>query len=387
MPRRGTPNFMSHPVSTVRVGVIGAGLMGREVASAFGRWFALLDFPVKAELTAVCDVNPAALEWFRQVPTIKHFLTDHRALVALEEVDVVYVAVPHHLHEAIYLDVLRAGKDLFAEKPFGIDLAAARRIRDEAVKLGRFVRVSSEFPFLPGVQRAVAAIQSGEVGRLLEVRNAFLHSSDLDPTKPINWKRQAKFCGDAGVMNDLGLHVAHVPLRLGWKPKSVYAQLQKIYTERPDGRGGRAACDTWDNATVHATIEHGGERVPLTLEMKRLAPTETNTWILEVLGTEGGVRFSTKEPKTFWRFRRQPEQRWEKVDLGFGTAFKTITGGIFEPGFPDILQQMWAAFLAERAGKLEGRFGCATAEEAVAHHEIWAAALESQREQRVVKVG
>src|SRR3989337_1646861 len=92
----------------VRVGVIGAGLMGREVASALGRWFAFLDCPVRAELTAVCDVNASALEWFRQVPTVKHFFTDHRVLLALAEVDVVYVAVPHHLHKAIYLDVLRA---------------------------------------------------------------------------------------------------------------------------------------------------------------------------------------------------------------------------------------------------------------------------------------
>jgi predicted dehydrogenase len=371
---------------TVRVGVIGAGLMGREVASAFGRWFAVLDCPVRAELIAVCDVNASALEWFRQVPTVSHFLADHRALLALTEVDVVYVAVPHHLHEAIYLDVLRAGKDLFAEKPFGIDLAAGRRIRDEASRLGRFVRVSSEFPFLPGVQRAIQLIRSGEFGRLIEVRNSFLHSSDLDPGKPINWKRQAKFCGEPGVMNDLGLHAAHVPLRLGWKPVSLYAQLQKIYTERPDGCGGMSPCDTWDNATVHATAQIDGHPVPLTLEMKRMAPTETNTWLLEVLGTEGGVRYSTKEPKTFWRYRRQSEQTWEKTDLGFAMPFKTITGGIFEPGFPDLLQQMWAAFLTERAGLLGERFGCATPDEAVAHHEIWAAALVSHREQRVVAV-
>jgi predicted dehydrogenase len=368
----------------VRVGVIGAGLMGREVASAFGRWFALLDCPVGAELVAVCDVNPSALDWFRRVPTVRHFLSDHRALLALPEVDVVYVAVPHHLHEALYLDVLRAGKDLLAEKPFGIDLAAARRIRDVGAELGRFVRVSSEFPFLPGVQRALQIIKSGELGRLIEIRNSFLHSSDLDPSKPINWKRQAKFCGEPGVMNDLGLHAAHVPLRLGWKPTSLYAQLQKIYTERPDGRGGRAACDTWDNATLHATTEVDGYLVPMTLEMKRMAPTETNTWLLEVLGTEGGVRFSTKEPKTLWRFRRQQEQTWEKTDLGFAMPFKTITGGIFEPGFPDLLQQMWAAFLTERAGSLGERFGCATPDEAVAHHELWAAALASHQEQRVV---
>jgi predicted dehydrogenase len=369
-----------------RVGVIGAGLMGREVASAFGRWFALLDSPVRPELTAVCDVNPAALDWFRQVPTVRHFETDHRALLARPDIDVVYVAVPHDLHEALYVDVLRAGKDLLAEKPFGIDLAAARRVRDEASRQRRFVRVSSEFPFLPGAQRAFRLAASGALGRIIDIRSAFLHSSDLDPGKPVNWKRQAVHCGEAGVMNDLGLHVAHVPLRLGWRPSRIHAQLQKVYRTRPDGRGGVAPCDTWDNAVLHTTVDLSGEPVPMTLEMKRMAPGETNTWLFEAVGTDRGVRYSTKEPKTLWTFRRDKEQSWERTDLGFDTPFRTVTGSIFEPGFPDLIMQMWAAFLAERAGALGGRFGCATPDEAVAQHELWAAALESQRSQRVVEL-
>lgn len=368
----------------VRVGVIGGGLMGREAASAFGRWFALENFPVRAELTAVCDLQPALLGWFRQIPSVRLLTSDHRELLASPEVDVVYVAVPHHLHEEIYLDVLRAGKDLLAEKPFGLDLAAARRIAAAAKSLNRFVRVSSEFPFLPGVQRVHQLAASGSLGLILEIKAGFLHSSDLDPTKPINWKRQNRFCGEIGVMGDLGMHVAHVPLRLGWKPASVYAQLQKIYTQRPDGHGGLAACDTWDNAMLHCTASVGGHSTPVTLEMKRMAPTETNTWYIEILGTDRGARFSTKEPKTLWTYRRDKEQWWEKTDLGFSMPFKTITGGIFEPGFPDLLMQMWAAFLAERAGVLEGRFGCVTPEEAVASHEIWAAALASHRGLQVV---
>ncbi len=372
---------------TVRIGIIGGGLMGREAASAFGRWFALEDFPVHAELTAVCDLQSKLLDWFRQIPSVRLLTADHRALLASPEVDVVYVAVPHHLHESLYLGVLRAGKDLLAEKPFGIDLAAARRIRDEAKKLNRFVRVSSEFPFLPGVQRIQQLAASGAFGRLLEVRAGFLHSSDLDPTKPVNWKRQNASCGIIGVMGDLGMHVAHVPLRLGWKPRALYAQLQKIYTTRPDGKGGVAPCDTWDNAQLHATAEIGGQPVPMLLEMKRMAPTETNTWYLEILGTDRGARFSTKEPKTLWTYRRDKEQWWEKTDLGFGMPFKTITGGIFEPGFPDILMQMWAAYLAERAGQLGDRFGCATPDEAVASHELWAAALESHAQQRAITLG
>lgn len=365
--------------NVMRVGIIGGGLMGREAASAFGRWFVLdrEKVPVRVELTAVCDLQPALLEWFKGVPGVRLLTRDHRELLASADVDVVYVAVPHNLHESIYTDVLRAGKDLLAEKPFGIDLGAAERIEDEARRSGRFVRCSSEFPFLPGAQRVFETARSGRLGKLLEVRSCFWHASDLDPTKPANWKRQVKTCGEIGVMGDLGMHVVHLPFRLGWNPVRVYAQLQKVYGERPDGKGGMAVCDTWDNAMLHTDLLVEGREVPMRLEMKRLAPGATNTWSLEVLGTEGGARFSTAEPKSYWEFQRGKEQPWSRIDLGFGSVFPTITGGIFEPGFPDCFQQMWAAFAVERAGVLGQRFGCVTPAEAVASHRLFSAALRS----------
>src|SRR3954462_6765474 len=122
----------------MRLGIIGGGLMGREAASAFGRWFVLENFPVQAELVAVCDLQEKLLDWFKQVPTVKLLTKDHAELLRSPEVDVVYVAVPHNLHEKMYLDVLNASKDLLAEKPFGIDLKAAETIRDAAKKSGRF---------------------------------------------------------------------------------------------------------------------------------------------------------------------------------------------------------------------------------------------------------
>lgn len=366
------------------IGIIGGGLMGREVASALSRWFVLDNHPVKPELLAVCDPVESRREWFRRVPTVKLYTADDHELLACPEIEVVYVAVPHHLHEQICLDVLKSGKDLFAEKPFGIDLKAASAMARAAKDLKRFVRCSSEFPFLPGGQRVFKIASEGKLGRLLEVRAGFLHSSDLDPDKPVNWKRQAKTCGEIGVLGDLGLHVVHIPFRLGWKPKRVYAQLQKFYPQRPDGAGGMAPCDTWDNATLHTGAEIEGREIPIRFEMKRLAPGETNTWYIEILGTDGGVKYSTKEPKTLWTFQRGKEQSWLRTDLGFHGPFSTITGGIFEPGFPDCVLQMWAAFLAERAGKLEGRFGCVTPDEAVLSHQLFAAALRSQAGNNVI---
>lgn len=370
----------------IHIGIIGGGLMGREVASAFARWCALTDVTVRPVLTAVADLNATALAWFDQIPSCTLKTTDYTELLAHPDLDVVYVAVPHQLHEKVYCDVLAARKDLLAEKPFGIDLASARRILSAVESSGRFVRCSSEMPFFPGAQRAIDLARHGSLGRVLEVVSGFHHSSDLDPAKPANWKRMSATCGEGGVLNDLGMHAVHVPLRLGWKPATLFAQLQKGYPQRPDGKGGMAACDTWDNAVLHSWCPIGGDEVVLRLEMKRLAPGATNTWFIEILGTDGGVRFSTAEPKTLWVFERAQEQWWKRTELGFGTPFKTVTGGVFEPGFPDVIQQMWAAYLMEREGLLGDRFGCATPEEAVASHEIFAAALESEQNRSVVNL-
>jgi predicted dehydrogenase len=368
----------------VGIGIIGGGLMGREVASGFARWRALTDVSVEPRLVGVADLNPAMLEWFDDGRTL--LTPDYRRLLDRTEVEILYVAVPHNLHAQVYREVLEAGKDLLAEKPFGLDLTAAEQIASTAESTKRFVRCSSEFPFLPGAQRAIQVARSGQLGRVLEVTSGLHHSSDLDPTKAANWKRQSAVCGEIGVLGDLGMHVCHVPLRLGWLPTRLFAQLQKGYPERPDGKGGMVPCDTWDNAALHTWTKIGEDEVPMRLEMKRLAPGATNTWFFEVHGTDGGVRFSTAEPKTLWLFERGKDQFWKRTELGFEVPFKTITGGIFEIGFPDLIQQMWAAFLTEREGALGRRFGCATPTEAVQSQRIFAAALASQKAGEAVKL-
>ena len=168
-------------MKTVKIGIIGGGLMGKEVASACGRWFSLNSYPLKVELKAVCDLDEKQLNWYRQIPSVGLLTTDYKELLACEDVEVVYVAIPHHLHKDYYLEVLKAGKDLLAEKPFGIDLEAALAITAEGEQLKRFVRCSSEMPFLPGPQRVVTEILSGRLGTIIEINAGFYHSSDMEP--------------------------------------------------------------------------------------------------------------------------------------------------------------------------------------------------------------
>jgi predicted dehydrogenase len=370
----------------IRFGVIGLGLMGREFASAAARWIHLSNLNVRPVLVAACDTNKKAFDWFRaSVPTLQFTTTNYQELLARPDVDAIYCAVPHNLHAQVYCDIIEAGKHLLGEKPFGIDLVANEKINDAiAAHQKVFVRCSSELPFYPGGIAIIRSLVEDEFGEFVEVESGLLHSSDLNPEKPINWKRMIEFNGEYGCMGDLGMHALHVPLRFGWFPRRVEAQLTKIVKERPDGKGGMAPCRTWDNATIFGEVEMpAGHCFPITVHTKRIAPGETNTWFLKVIGTKRSMAFSTKYPRTLQVMDYQPGgvQAWQQIDLGYQSAYPTITGAIFEFGFTDTILQMWAAFCDELAHGRTGMqqpFYCVTPEEAHQSHLIFTEALRSR---------
>jgi predicted dehydrogenase len=347
----------------------------------------------RPELIAICDTNDALIPWYKDnFPSIKQITKDYHELLANKEVDAVYCAVPHNLHAKFYCDIIKAGKHLLGEKPFGIDKAANDTIL-ACIKEhpNVFVRCSSEFPFYPAVQKICDMIEAKAFGQIIEVNNGYLHSSDLDPNKAINWKRMIDVNGEYGCMGDLGMHACHVPFRAGWKPTNVRALLSKIVKERPDGKGGKVPCKTWDNATLACeSIDPAtGEVFPLTIKTYRIDPGEKNTWYLEVKGTKACAKFSTKQPKTLHLLQYTGgEQIWQQIDMGNDTAFKTITGGIFEIAFSDAIFQMWAAFMYELVhGKPLKKFAaCVTPEEVAMTHTLFTAALVSQKNSSTVKI-
>jgi predicted dehydrogenase len=379
-------------MKALKFGIIGCGLMGREFASAAARWAHLLDMPVKPEIVGVCDANETLMGWFTDnFSSVTQTTTDYNTLLENPEIEAIYCAVPHNLHAQLYTDIIKAGKHLLGEKPFGIDQAANKKIL-EAINANPnvIVRCSSEFPFYPAAQQIIKFAQEGRFGRIIEVEAGFWHSSDLDPQKSINWKRMIAINGEYGVLGDLGFHVVHTPARLGWIPRDVRAVLSNIVTERPDGKGKLVPCETWDNAHLLTSVEledqkFGRYEFPMNLSMKRIAPGEANTWFLRVMGTEFSAEFSTKRPKTLRTlpYSSGQPQAWHELDLGYEPTYPTISGHIFEFGFTDAILQMWAAFCDEVAGNTP-KYQCGTPDEAALSHRLFTAALESQRSRSVV---
>ncbi len=343
-----TNDFKRAEKKQIRFGVIGCGLMGREFASAAARWCHLTPDIPRPVIVGISDLNPNARQWFiDNFSEIRYSTDDYRELLDKDDIDAIYCAVPHNLHSKIYVDIINAGKHLLGEKPFGMDLEA----------------------------------------KIIEVRSAFCHSSDMDLTKPINWKRTVSVNGEYGCMGDLGLHTEHVPFRMGWKPLNVYAKLSNIVTERPDGKGGTAPCQTWDNAVLLCDVrDKDGSIFPMMLETRRLAPGCTNEWRLEVYGLNASAKFSTNDPGAFMYTQSVgKEQAWCRLNIGYKPMIPTITGGIFEFGFTDSILQMWAAFICELSG-IDIPFGCVTPEETELSHKLQTAALVSHASGKTITI-
>lgn len=367
-------------MKTVKFGLVGCGLMAREFASAAARWCHFTQDIPRPEIVGICSVVPAEMEWFKKnFPDIKYCVTDYKELLDKDDIEAIYCAVPHNLHEQFYIDIIKSGKALLGEKPFGIDKAANDNILKAYRETpGAFVRCCSEFPYYPAMQTMVNWFNEGKFGKILEIHAGFNHCSDMDLNKPINWKRMVKFNGEYGCLGDLGIHTQHVPFRMGFKPTTVRAHFSNIVKERPDGKGGTVPCDTFDNCTLFCTtLNADGDEIPMTLETKRMCPGSTNRWFFEIYGMECSARFSSDDANAFYYTSSWgKEQSWNRIIIGYKPMLPTITGPIFEFGFVDAIQQQIGAFMLEYAGE-KVPFGLFTPEETALSHKLATAALKS----------
>ena len=94
--------------------------------------------------------------------------TDFHELLALEQVDLVEILLPHHLHVEAALAAFAAGKAVSLQKPMAITLEGADRLIAGAQRAGVAFRVFENFIFYPPVAKAL--VEAGAIGTPLTIR-------------------------------------------------------------------------------------------------------------------------------------------------------------------------------------------------------------------------
>lgn len=152
---------------TIEVGLIGSGIMG----SADGDTAHSLP---GVKVRAVADVYQGRLDAARERYGADIFTTrDYRELLNRKEIDAVIVAVPDHWHAAMSVDAMKAGKDVYCQKPMVQRVDEGQRVVEMAKETGRMLQVGSQG--VSGLTHAKARdlIRSGMIGKvnLIETSN------------------------------------------------------------------------------------------------------------------------------------------------------------------------------------------------------------------------
>jgi predicted dehydrogenase len=206
--------------SRIRVGVIGAGSMGRNHLRIY-------DSLRDVELAAVADPDRAARDDAAERFGVRTF-ADHRDM--LDQVDAVTVAVPTALHHAVALDCIAAGVHVLVEKPIASSSAQGEVIVRAAADRGVVLQVGHVERFNPAVI---------EVQRMLRDEQLIaIAAKRLSPPTPR--------VTDIDVIFDLMIHDIDIALGLSG---SHFATLSSV--GRPD------APAPLDHVTAHGRLESG----------------------------------------------------------------------------------------------------------------------------------
>jgi predicted dehydrogenase len=309
-------------VSRLNIGIIGAGLWGRNHVRAVA---GLAD----ATLAAVCDTDAAVRDRLaRQYAAVK-VTADARELIA--GVDAVIVATPARAHAALALACVDAGKPCLVEKPFALSVREATEVAERASARGVPVLAGHLLLFHPAVERLRELVRGGDLGQLYYLYGLRVNLGQIRADENALWS--------------FGPHDVSVALfLLDEMPDRVAAQ-------------GRCYLQPHIEDVVFLTMEFASG-VLAHVQLSWLDPHKERR--LTLVGARKMVVFDDMEPREKVRIYdkgvdRPPEYR------SFGEALAVREGDIFIPKIPNVepLAAELAHFIRVARGAEPPRAGAA----------------------------
>ena len=250
-------------VSELRAGIVGTGFIGRVHARS-----ARL---AGARLAGVAASSPeSAREAAGEIGAERAFASAEE-LVVSDEIDVVHVCAPNHLHLPLARAALEAGKHVVCEKPVALDAAGAAELVAAAELAGRVATVPFVYRYYPTVREARARARDGALGELRLLHGGYLQDWLLAPSDD-NWRVEPALGGPSRAFADIGSHWCDlIEFVSGQRIASLSARTAVAHAERPrrearsfergDGDGAPRAVETEDIATVMFETDVGNRRL------------------------------------------------------------------------------------------------------------------------------
>ena len=155
-----------------------------------------------AELIAVMDANKAAADACKEKYNAKYAFDKMEDVLAIDEIQAVYIASPVFCHKEQAMAAADAGKDILIEKPVGLTAAEAEEIAAYCEAKGVKMGVGFMMRFHAYHQAMKEIVQSGKIG---EVVSARAQLTCWYPEMENCWRQDMKLSG-GGAMMDMGVH-------------------------------------------------------------------------------------------------------------------------------------------------------------------------------------
>lgn len=152
------------PSERITIGIIGTGGKG---TGGMHNFMACRD----AQVVAVCDVQKPARENARQAAGLPETASynDFRDLLARDDIDAVLVASPDHWHVLHSLAAVKAGKDVYCEKPLSNTIEEGRALAGAVTRYGRVFQHGTQLRSLEAVRFACELVRNGRIGELKQI--------------------------------------------------------------------------------------------------------------------------------------------------------------------------------------------------------------------------
>ncbi|MGI9430305.1 MAG: Gfo/Idh/MocA family protein [Bythopirellula sp.] len=181
-----------------RITLLGTGLIGSFYVEALHRHRG------RDRVHVVYSRSPDRAKAFAAKHEIAKATTDMQRAIEDESTDVVIVALPNHLHEQAVCAAAAAGKAVLCTKPLGRNAGEALRMLDAVEQAGVFHGYLEDLVYPPKTLKALDAVRTGGIGKVLWVRSREAHSG---PHSAWFWD---KSLAGGGAIVDLGCHCIEI---------------------------------------------------------------------------------------------------------------------------------------------------------------------------------
>src|SRR5499433_4364299 len=130
-----------------------------------------------AQVVAVCDVYRKRLNRAKDFSKAELATLDYREVIARKDIDAVIIATPDHWHAPIAIDAMKAGKDVYCEKPMTHTVEEAKKFYETAKATNRVVQIGSQTTSSDQWWKARKAIEDGMIGQLLMSQGSYHRNS------------------------------------------------------------------------------------------------------------------------------------------------------------------------------------------------------------------